>query len=436
MTGFAYRDGVLSVEGVALDAIAEAVGTPVYCYSSATLTDNYRAFADAFAGLPVKICYSLKANANLAVVRTLAKLGAGADVVSGGELHRALAAGVPPEDIVFAGVGKTRDELAAALEAGIHQINVESVPELELLSATAQAMGVSAPVALRVNPNVDARTHAKITTGRSEDKFGIDLATAAEVYGRAAALPAIAPVGLAVHIGSQLTDLEPFRQAFRRIADLAAALRADGHEVPRLDLGGGLGIGYGAEGLPTQGDYAAVVRDTTGHLGCAITIEPGRAIAGPAGVLLTRVLYVKRGATRTFAIVDAAMNDLIRPAMYEAAHPITPVRRPADGAEWQDIDVVGPICESSDVFARARSLPPVAAGDLLAFGDAGAYGAVMSSSYNARPTPPEVLVRGEEFALTRARPCYDDMLRPESLPPWLNDDAEQETSRAQEEATA
>ncbi len=431
MTGFIERDGVLHAEGVPLTTVAEAVGTPLYCYSTAVLVDRYRAFAAAFAApgtasAPASgttICYALKANANLAVVRTLARLGAGADVVSEGELRRALAAGIPAERMVFSGVGKTEAELAAALDAGIGQFNIESPSELETLSALAAARGIRAPLAIRVNPDVDAGTHAKITTGRKENKFGIDIEDAPALFRHAAALPGLDPVGVAVHIGSQLTRLAPFRAAYRRVAELIRALRADGLAVPRLDLGGGLGITYRDEQPPAPADYAALVRETVGGLGCHLTLEPGRALAGPAGILLSRVVTVKAGRARSFVILDAAMNDLIRPALYDAWHPIRPVRSPPPGAPLVEVDVVGPVCESGDTFARGRLLPPLAPGDLVAIGAAGAYGAVMASSYNSRPLVPEVLVDGAAFAVVRKRPTFVETLRDEALPPWLAEPA-------------
>jgi diaminopimelate decarboxylase len=417
--GLAYRAGELHIEDVPLARIAAAVGTPVYCYSSAAIAGAYRRFASALAGETAGIHYAVKANSNQAVIRLLGKLGAGADVVSQGELRRALAAGIPAGHIVFSGIGKTREELAFALAQGISQINVESVPELELLSAVAQELGASAPIALRVNPDVDARTHAKISTGKKENKFGIDLAHAAEAYRRAAALPGLRPVGLAVHIGSQLTELAPFEAAFRCLIDLALELRRSGLPVERLDLGGGLGVRYRAESPPPVEDYAALVRRLTHNLGFRLSFEPGRALVANAGVLLSRVIYVKPGLTRRFVIQDAAMNDLIRPALYEAWHEIVTVREPDSAASREPADVVGPVCESSDMFALGRPLPPVMPGDLLSILSAGAYGAVMSSSYNTRLLVPEVLVTGEEFAVIRPRPSYEDVLGQDRIPPWL-----------------
>ncbi|MGB0627602.1 MAG: diaminopimelate decarboxylase, partial [Alphaproteobacteria bacterium] len=362
MTQFEYRNGELHAEDVPLSRIAEAVGTPVYVYSETALTDAYRRFADAFedAGLDARICYAMKANSNLAVIRALASCGAGADVVSGGELTRALAAGIDPAEIVFSGVGKTAGEMRQAIAAGIGQFNVESVPELERLSDIATAESATVNIAIRVNPDVDADTHHKISTGRHHDKFGIDIGQAREIYARAAGLPGIAPTSVAVHIGSQLTDLSPFRDAFARVAKLVGELRADGHDITTLDLGGGLGIDYGQGTPPDPRDYAAIVAETVSGLGCTLVFEPGRFLAGPAGVLLSEIVYVKDTGTRSFAIVDAAMNDLVRPAMYEAHHEILSVRAP-DG-ESRTYDIVGPVCETGDTFATGRDMPKLAAG--------------------------------------------------------------------------
>jgi diaminopimelate decarboxylase len=425
MDHFTYRGGILHAEDVALPEIAAAVGTPVYVYSSATLIRHYRVFEEALAGLDHVICYAMKANSNLAVLRLMASLGAGMDVVSEGEYRRARAAGVPGERIVFSGVGKTRAEMRLALQHGIRQFNVESEPELAALSDVASGMGVVAPVALRVNPDVDARTHAKIATGKSENKFGIPIARARAVYAEAARLPGIAVVGIDVHIGSQLTELAPYEAAFRKLAELTVALRADGHDIRRLDLGGGLGIPYrrSNEAPPLPFDYGEVVRRTVGHLGCEIEIEPGRLIAGNAGVLLSRVIYLKHGEGRDFVILDAAMNDLVRPAMYDAWHDIVPVTEPPAGVEMAEADVVGPVCETGDTFARARPLPPLGPGDLVAFRSAGAYGAVMASEYNSRPLVPEVLVHGDHYAVVRARPSFDEMLERDTIPDWLSADA-------------
>ena len=422
---FRYRDGALSAEAVPLARIAEEVGTPFYCYSAGALQRAYRTLAAALDGLPATICYSLKANSNLAVVRTLAALGAGADVVSEGEARQALAAGIPAARIVFSGVGKTRDELAFALDSGIGQINVESADELELLGKLAAAGGAPVAVAVRVNPDVDARSHDKISTGRKEDKFGVDFTRAKEIYARARALAGVEPVGIAMHIGSQITDLAPYRAAFKRLAELVGALRAEGHDVARLDLGGGLGISYGdAAPPPSAADYAALVRKILAPLGCKLQFEPGRSIAGNAGVLVTRVLYTKPGESRSFVIVDAAMNDLKRPALYGAYHAIVPVAEPAADAAESPVDVVGPVCETGDTFATGRALPPVAAGDLLALCSAGAYGAVMSSSYNSRPLAAEVLVSGARFAVVRPRQTYEEMLGRDRIPDWLDEPAE------------
>jgi diaminopimelate decarboxylase len=416
---FAYRDGALHCEEVPLARIAEAVGTPVYCYSAAQIERQYRRFAAAFADRSAAICYSVKANSNLAVIATLAQLGAGADVVSEGEFRRALAAGIPGGRIVFSGIGKSAAELDFALANDVHQINVESLPELDLLQQVAARVGRVAAVAIRVNPDVDARTHAKIATGRKEDKFGIDLAHAADAVRRAAAAPNLKPVGLAVHIGSQLTELAPFEAAFARLAELVRTLRAEGIGLERLDLGGGLGIRYRDESPPALEAYAALVKRLTDNLGVSLAFEPGRAIVGNAGVLLSRVLYVKEGVTRRFVVIDAAMNDLIRPALYDAWHEIRPVLAPAPGAALAPADLVGPVCETGDSFAAGRPLPPLAQGELIALLSAGAYGAAMSSEYNTRLLVPEVLVRGGEFAVIRGRPSYDSVLAQDRLPGWL-----------------
>ncbi len=421
MDHFGYIDGRLHAEDVPLEDIAASVGTPVYVYSTATLERHYRVCEEALAGMDHQICYALKANSNLAVLRVLARLGAGMDVVSEGELRRALAAGTPPERIVFAGVGKTAREMRAALEAGVGQFNVESEPELLALDAVARDMGLRAPVAIRVNPDVDARTHAKISTGKSENKFGVPIARAHEVYALAARLPGVEIVGVDVHIGSQLTDLAPFEAAFRRVAELVAALRDQGCAITRIDLGGGLGIPYVRSNAapPLPFDYGAVVRRTVGGLGAKIVIEPGRLIAGNAGVLLASVIYRKQGEGRDFLILDAAMNDLVRPAMYDAWHDLVAVREPPADAPLAPIDVVGPICETGDTFARARMAPPIPPGALVAFRSAGAYGAVMASEYNSRPLVPEVLVTGARFDVVRSRPSYDEMMRRERIPDWL-----------------
>jgi diaminopimelate decarboxylase len=421
MDHFTHVDGVLRAEGVAIPDIAEAVGTPFYVYSTATLTRHYRLFEEALAGRAHLVCYAVKACSNLAVLRTLARLGAGMDVVSEGELRRALAAGVAPEKIVFAGVGKTETEMRFALDAGIGQFNVESEPELRALDSVGRAAGRRAPVAIRVNPDVDAGTHEKISTGKSENKFGIPIDQAPEIYALARALPWVEVIGVAVHIGSQLTALQPFDAAFRKVASLARALRAQGHAIRRVDLGGGLGIPYvrSNEAPPLPFDYGAVVKAATEGLDAELVIEPGRLIAGNAGLLVSRVIYRKEGAGRTFLILDAAMNDLLRPALYDAWHDIVPVREPRPDAPLQPVDVVGPVCETGDTFARARPLPPLKAGDLVAFRSAGAYGAAMASEYNSRPLVPEVIVKGDRFDLSRPRPTYDEMIARERIPDWL-----------------
>ena len=421
MDHFLYRAGALHAEDVDLAAIAAEVGTPFYCYSAATLLRHYRLFDEALAEMPHLVCYAVKAASNVAILRLLGEAGAGMDVVSEGEYRRARAAGVPGERIVFSGVGKTRAEMAHALREGVRQINVESEPEMEALSEVAASVGVEAPVTLRVNPDVDARTHEKIATGRSENKFGVPIARAREVYARMAALPGLRVVGIDVHIGSQLTALDPYREAYRKVAALTEALRGDGHRIDRLDLGGGLGIPYERTNLapPLPSDYGAVVRETVGHLGCEVEIEPGRLIAGNAGVLVASVIYLKHGEGRDFLILDAAMNDLVRPAMYGAHHDIAPLREAEPGAEVRPFDVVGPVCESGDTFARGRALPPLAPGDRVAFRGAGAYGAVMASEYNSRPLVPEVLVRGADWAVIRPRPTMAEMIGRDRVPDWL-----------------
>ncbi len=421
MDHFLYRDGALHAEDVPVAEIAAAVGTPFYVYSCATLTRHYRLFDEGLGDLPHLVCYAVKANSNQAVLAHLAGLGAGMDVVSGGEYLRARAAGVPGEKIVFSGVGKTLDEMRLALEGGVRQVNLESEPEMAALSELATAMGVEVPVTVRVNPDVDARTHEKIATGKKENKFGIPISRARDVYAQAAALPGLRVVGIDMHIGSQLVELEPFEQAYRLLADLTRQLRADGHEIARLDLGGGLGIPYersnAAPPLPT--DYCDMVRRVLGDLDAEIEIEPGRLIAGNAGILVSRVIYVKSGEGRDFLILDSAMNDLIRPAMYGAWHDIVPVIEPQAGAEMQPYDIVGPVCESGDTFARGRMMPTVAAGDLVTFRSAGAYGAVMSSEYNTRPLIPEILVKGDQFAVIRARPTFDEIINRDTIPEWV-----------------
>lgn len=421
MDHFTYRAGILHAEDVALPEIASEVGTPFYVYSAATLRRHFQVFDEALHGMDHLVCYAMKANSNLAVIRLMAEMGAGMDVVSGGEYMRARAAGVPGERIVFSGVGKTRAEMRLALEGGIRQFNLESEPEMRALSEVASELGVTAPVTIRVNPDVDARTHAKIATGKSENKFGIPIARARAVYAEAARLPGLDVVGIDVHIGSQLTDLAPYRAAYEKVAELTRALRADGHDIRRLDLGGGLGIPYERrnEVPPLPMDYGNVVRETVGDLGCEIEIEPGRLIAGNAGLLVSEVIYVKEGEGRKFLILDAAMNDLVRPAMYDAHHDIVAVMEPPAGAPTEPFDIVGPVCETGDTFARQREMPLLAAGDLIAFRSAGAYGAVMASEYNSRPLIPEVLVDGNRWAVIRARPSYEEMLARDRLPDWL-----------------
>jgi diaminopimelate decarboxylase len=421
MDHFLYHNGALCAEDVPLADISASVGTPFYCYSSATLTRHYRLFDDALAGIDHLICFAMKANSNLAVVKLLGDLGAGMDVVSGGEYARARAAGIPGDRIVFSGVGKTEAEMRQALAGGVRQVNVESEPEMELLDRVARDMGVSVPITVRVNPDVDAKTHEKIATGKSENKFGIPISRARDVYAMAATMPGLQVIGIDVHIGSQLVELAPFEAAYRKVAELTRLLRADGHDIRRLDLGGGLGIPYersnAAPPLPLE--YGAMVRSVFDDLEVEIEIEPGRLIAGNAGVLVSQVIYVKEGEDRRFLIVDAAMNDLIRPAMYGAWHDIVPLVEPPAGVEMSPMDVVGPVCETGDTFTRARPLPPMVAGDLIAFRSAGAYGAVMASEYNSRPLVPEVLVNGDQWAVIRPRPSVEEMLARDRLPEWL-----------------
>jgi diaminopimelate decarboxylase len=421
MDHFTYKNGHLHAEDVAIADIAASVGTPFYVYSTATLTRHYRLFTDALTPLPHQVCFAIKSLSNVAVLKTLGDLGAGMDVVSVGEYMRAKAAGVPGARIVFSGVGKTRAEMRVALEGGIRQFNVESEPELRALSEVASAMGVVAPITIRVNPDVDAKTHEKISTGKKGDKFGIPISRASAVYAEAAALPGLDVVGIDVHIGSQLTDLAPFEQAYLMVADLTRQLRAEGHDIRRLDLGGGLGIPYtrSNEAPPLPTDYGALIKRTVGDLGCEIEIEPGRLISGNAGLLVAGVIYLKHGEGRNFLILDAAMNDLVRPAMYGAHHDIIPVVEPVPGVEPQSFDIVGPVCESGDTFAKGRAMAPVAEGDLVAFRSAGAYGAVMASEYNTRPLIPEVLVKADQFAVIRERPTFDEILKRDTIPAWL-----------------
>ena len=415
---FSYRNGEMHAEGVALGAIAAQVGTPFYCYSAGALRAAWREFADGIKGLKAGVCYAMKANSSLAVVRLFGELGAGADIVSVGEMRRALAAGIPAERIVFSGVGKKASELMAALEAGVGQINVESSAELETLNAIAAQLGLKADITIRVNPDVDAGTHAKITTGRKENKFGVDIDLAREAFALAARLPNLRVVGVAMHIGSQLTSLDPYRSAIVRVRALIGELRGDGHRVDRFDIGGGLGIVYADERPPSIADFMAMVARETSGLGCELTFEPGRRLVGEAGVLVGEVILVKPGVSKTFVIVDAAMNDLIRPTLYEAWHDILPVRERQDKATIR-CDIVGPICESGDYLAQDRDLAPLAAGDLVMVRSAGAYGAVMASTYNSRPLVPEVMVDGTRFAVTRARPTIEEMLSAERFPPWM-----------------
>jgi diaminopimelate decarboxylase len=421
MHHFVYRNGVLHAEDVDLIALADTVGTPFYCYATATLERHYRVFAEAFAGVDALICYATKANSNQAVIATLARLGAGADVVSEGELLRARKAGVPPQKIMFSGVGKTARELALAVEQGILCVNVESEAELELLADIAASKGRAADISIRVNPDVDPRTHAKIATGRAENKFGIPISRARDVYARAAGLKGVRVAGVDMHIGSQITELDPFSDAFALLADFVRVLRADGHIIRHVDLGGGLGIPYREDNEPPPDPdaYAAVVKRATRDLGCQLIFEPGRLIVGNAGILVTRVLYLKRGEAKTFVIVDAGMNDLVRPTLYDAHHDIRPVRQVAAAAPQIVADVVGPVCESGDFIALDRSVVEPKAGDLLAIMSAGAYGAVEAGTYNTRPLVPEVLVRKGEWALVRPRVTAEELIALDRLPDWL-----------------
>jgi diaminopimelate decarboxylase len=420
MHHFAYRNGVMHAEDVNLTALAREVGTPFYCYSTATLERHYRVFADAFSDVPSLVCFALKANSNQAVIATLAKLGAGADIVSGGELQRALQAGVPANKIVFSGIGKTREEMAAALKAGIYCFNVESEPELRVLSEVATGLGLKAPVSVRVNPDVDAKTHAKIATGKSENKFGIPISRAREVYAEATKLPGLRVAGVDMHIGSQIIELSPFDNATALLAELARDLRAAGHTIEHLDLGGGLGIPYKNDNTPPPSptDYAAIIKKHTKDLGAKLVFEVGRMIVGNAGILVSRVIYWKQGEAKNFLIVDAAMNDLIRPTLYEAYHEILPVREPAPNAAWVMADVVGPVCESGDYLALDRRLPQMKEGDLVAVMTAGAYGAVQASTYNTRALIPEVLVLEGEYAVVRPRFDAAAIIGLDSMAPW------------------
>ena len=421
MNHFEYRNGVLYAEDVPVSEIASAVGTPVYIYSTATIERHYRVFSGAMEGLPALVCYAMKANSNQAVLKTLARLGAGMDVVSEGELRRAVAAGVPGSRIVFSGVAKTRREMAYGLAHDILCFNVESLPELERLSQVATAEGRTARVSLRINPDVDAMTHAKISTGKAENKFGIPWQDAQAAYARAAALPGLEVTGIDMHIGSQITALEPFDAAFSRLGELITTLREDGHDIDHVDLGGGLGIPYddSVAAPPDPFAYAGVVKRHANRLGCRVLFEPGRLIVGNAGILVSEVVYIKHGAAKTFVIVDAGMNDLVRPTLYDAHHEIRPVKEPAAGAPARVADVVGPVCETGDYLALKRALPPLAAGDLIAVFSGGAYGAVQASTYNTRRLVPEVLVSGGNYAVVRPRPDYDDLIALDRLPPWL-----------------
>jgi diaminopimelate decarboxylase len=422
MDHFQYKNGMMHAEGVALETIAREVGTPVYVYSSATLTRHYNVFHSAFDGLDVLVCFAVKANSNQAVLSTLARLGSGADVVSKGELMRALAAGIPANKIVFSGVGKKPNEMRAGLEAGIKQFNVESENELDALNNVAASMGVIAPVSVRVNPDVDAKTHHKIATGKSENKFGIPWARTGDVYARIAALPNLTATGVDVHIGSQLTDLTPFRAAFVKVVDLVKSLRAAGHDIRHIDLGGGLGIPYdpNTEMPPSPAAYGSMIKDVLGDLDCSIILEPGRLIAGNAGILLSELIYEKNSENRTFYILDAAMNDLLRPAMYEAYHAIQPVKKP-DSEGKILADFVGPVCETGDTFAKSRETPKLTAGDLIVLKSAGAYGAVMASTYNSRELVPEVLVHGDQYGVIRKRQSLEELIALDSIPDWLKD---------------
>jgi diaminopimelate decarboxylase len=421
MNHFDYRGGMLHAEGVALDRLAAAVGTPFYCYSTATLTRHYEVFAGAFADVRALVCYAMKANSNQAVIKTLANLGAGADVVSGGELQRALQAGIAPGKIMFSGIGKTEAELAAAIDAGILCVNVESEPELALLSAIAVAKGRRVDISLRVNPDIDARTHAKIATGKSENKFGIPISGAREVYAHAATLPGVRVSGVDMHIGSQITQLQPFDDAFALLSEFVHTLRADGHAIDHVDLGGGLGIPYrdDDEPPPDPQAYAAVVKRATRSLDCTLIFEPGRLLVGNAGILVTRVLYVKRAEAKTFIIVDAGMNDLIRPTLYDAHHDVRAVRQSPPGAPRIVADVVGPVCESGDFLALDRAIVEPAPGDLLAVMTAGAYGAVQAGTYNTRALVAEVMVNGDRFAVVRPRLEVDRIIELDRLPDWM-----------------
>lgn len=421
MRHFHFKDGTMHAEDVPLHTIAEAVGTPCYVYSTATFERHYRVFSESFSGVNALVAYSVKANSNIAVLATLAKMGAGADVVSGGELARALKAGIPGERIVFSGVGKTRAEMRAALSADIRVFNVESLPELHALNETAMDMRKTARIAFRVNPDISAGGHEKISTGKKENKFGIAWSKTEQAYAEAARLDGIEIVGVDVHIGSQIDTLTPFENTISKVGELITHLRAQGHNIRSFDIGGGLGIPYGnnAPIPPLPADYGASVKRLTAHMDVELIFEPGRMISGNAGVLLSKVLYVKQGEDRDFLIIDAAMNDLLRPALYDAYHDIEPVTAPGSDYTEQVYDVVGPICETGDTFTRARALPPMQANDLLVMHTAGAYGAAQASQYNTRPLVPEVMVKGDQFEIIRQRPSIEDILASETLPDWL-----------------
>ncbi|WP_426127006.1 diaminopimelate decarboxylase [Pararhizobium sp. PWRC1-1] len=422
MNHFEYRDGILFAEDVSVIDIAKAVGTPFYCYSTATLERHYSVFSKAFADIDAMVCYAMKANSNQAVLKTLGRLGAGVDVVSGGELRRALAAGIPSNRIMFSGVGKTAAEMDLALDAGIYCFNVESEPELEVLNARAVREGKKAHVSFRINPDVDAKTHAKISTGKKENKFGIAYERARAVYAHAATLPGIQVTGIDMHIGSQITELQPFADAFKLLRELVDTLRADGHRIAHVDVGGGLGVPYKTDNNPPPlpDAYATIVKDQLRELGCKIIMEPGRLIVGNAGIMVTEVIYVKDGGSKTFVIVDGAMNDLIRPTLYEAYHEIQPVRISAANAPRIKADIVGPVCETGDYLALDREMAMPKPGDLISVGTAGAYGAVQAGTYNSRLLVPEVLVKGDRFHVIRPRTTYEDLIGLDSVPDWLD----------------
>ncbi|WP_019030111.1 diaminopimelate decarboxylase [Colwellia piezophila] len=414
---FPHQNNEMYVEGIAIRDIAKQVQTPFYCYSSSAIEASYQDYQNAFSDQDALICYAVKANSNQAVLTTLAKLGSGADVVSMGEIHRAISAGIPANKIVYSGVAKTQDEITYALSLGIFQFNVESEPELELISKVATSLNTTAAVAFRINPDVCAQTHAKISTGKAENKFGIPISKARLAYKQAAALPGIKVQGVDVHIGSQLTSLAPFKEAYQRIAELVIELRADGHDISVVDVGGGLGITYLDEVIPSKQTYADMVKAQLAHLNCKIILEPGRSLLGNAGTLVSTVVFVKTGEERQFLMLDAGMNDLIRPSMYEAYHQIIAVNKGTKSLKTYD--VVGPVCETGDTFAKARAVHESDAGDLIAIMSCGAYGAVMSSSYNTRMLAPEVMVKGEQFAVVRKRPSYEDIINQDVTPDWL-----------------